>query len=411
MIRFFFLMWIPLSLFAIEGKVKLEIKPNQEFFVSKKIIVTLKVMSTGFKMDNLNVNFGKNRKFIIIAPNSAAYTVSEDDFNVVVYEYELYPLEKGQILLQPWKVSFSSSLGYGMPKENFVCTSTQKQLTIASIKGYDFLLATPRLTATTSFIAKSNTLNVGDAITRKIVLKAYDVPDILIPHVETLKIKGIKNYPEEAQLSQTQEEKHLVSTRIEEDVFVLNKEGNYSIPSTLFYWYNTDLKRVEKEYTKKFSFEVKALPKPDVIVIEKGMNKKELLFYTLFIVGALLSLFLLYRLTQVVKRKKKHKLFLYNDTLLGRLDLLINACDQQDVVAVYNAFYRWGECLGLKQVNLTIIAQHYPLLKEDLNSLNLALNGAAFDFFQTQKNLRIIKKQLQIKEVTMALTENINPVV
>ena len=409
MMRLLLFLLTPLLLFGLEAKVELQVNPDQELFVSKKLIVTLKVMSTGFKMDDLNVDFGKNQAFIIIAPESAAYTTFEDDFNVVVYEYELYPLEKGRLTLAPWTVHFSSSLGYGMKKEYFVKKSHSKRLNIRSVRGYDFLLATPKLSATTTFIAKSNTLHVGDAVSRKIVLKAYDVPDILIPNVEVEAIEGIQVYSEEPQLSQRKEQDRLISTRVQEDVFVLTKEGNYTIPSSLFYWYNTETKRVRKEYTKRFSFEVKAAPKPDEVVIKESVSNKTRLVYAAVFIGSIAALWLLYRLYTLLRGKQRRKLERYDNSSVGRLDALIRACDKKDVIAVYNGFYRWAESLGLEQVNLKMIAKRYPELTEDLDALELALNSGSYDFDRCQTDLIMIKKSLQDNVNKTVLLERINP--
>jgi len=306
MMRFIWIFFLPLALFAIESKVVLKFNTNQRLFVSQKFVVQLKVMSTGFKLSNLEVDYNHNNDFVIIAPESAAYTESEGDYAVVVYEYEVYPLQKGKLTLKPWTVTYDVSMGYGQPIKHFKRSPKRKVFNIHSVKGYDFLLATPSLRLTTTFSPTQSTFKVGDAIERTIVFTAVNVPDLLIPTIPLQDIEGLDIYPEEPRLSQkVVREGRLVSTRIQKETYLITHEGNYSIPKETLYWYNTRTKQVQKEQSKPYSFYVVAPIKKAVPPKEVSTFKTIYLFYGLL---ALLLLYLLYRGSQLLpKRKPKVK--------------------------------------------------------------------------------------------------------
>jgi len=302
MIRLFLFLLLPLALFAIESKVVLEFDKTQKLFVSQKFVVQLKVMSTGFKLSNLEVDYNHNNDFVIIAPESAAYNETDGDYSVVVYEYEVYPLKKGRLTLKPWIVTYDVSMGYGMPMQHFKRKPKRKIFNIRSIKGYGFLLATPKLTLTTSFSPLQHTFKVGDAIERTIVFRAVDVPDLLIPNIPLQDIKGLEIYQEEPHLSQKiDSEGSLVATRIQKETYLFTHEGNYTIPRETLYWYNTKTKWVQKERTKRYSFSVIAPPKEEIKPPEHTAFKKVYLLYGFL---GLLSLYLLYRIAKLLPKRK-----------------------------------------------------------------------------------------------------------
>jgi len=306
MIRMLILLLVPLSLFAIEAKVQLVVDTNQDFFVSKRITVLLKVMSTGFKISNLEVDYSNNKNFVIVAPKSASYMESVDGFSVVVYEYNMYPLKSSTIELKPWSVSFDSSLGYGMKEKHFTKKTSSKSLNIATIEGYDFLLATPSLSVQTIFSSKESLFKVGEAIERRVIIKATDVVDLLIPSLNTSKIDGITIYSDEAKLLEERGGNgELISTRIENETYLLNRDGNFTIAQEQLYWYNTSTKKVHKATIEGFSFSVIApvLPKKE----PKESNRFEIKYLLYIFITILILSYLFYRVWFDIKDRKRVK--------------------------------------------------------------------------------------------------------
>jgi len=309
--RILFILLFPIFLFGAKALVELDIDRAQEFFVSKKFIATLKVKTTAFSISDLDVNLEGNSDFVIIAPSSAAYTNSEEigdeQYQYNVYEYELYPLKSGGLSLQPLKVSFNVSSGYGQPKEHFDLKTTQKELFVSSPKGINgFILATPKLSTKTRYSSYKKHYKVGDAITQSIDTTALDVPDVLIPKIVFPDVEGFKRYDDESKLTQEKKNEGLISKRLQSVTYVFMQEGNYTIPSQKIKWYNTLTSHIKTENTMAYSFEViddRVQASKDVI--EKSTSYKKPLLIALSTMAFILLL--IYGIIRFKRRKNKNR--------------------------------------------------------------------------------------------------------
>jgi hypothetical protein len=403
--RLLVLLLLPFYLFAIEAKVSLELNKNQKLFVSKKTTMTLKVMSTGFQLDNLKVDFGKNKDFLIVEPSSASYNDYEDGFSVVAYEYHIYPLHAGKFTLKPWKVSFSSSLGYGMEKEHFTKQTKSFKLNVKSPKGYDFILATPSLHAKTTFDVPKKELEVGDAITRKIVLQALDVPDVLIPQISLQEFDGVQMYREEPKLEQKQDGSKLISTRVQVDHFVFKEAGEYTIKALEFPWYDTTRNQVRIEPTKRFIISVKERPKPQVYKEENQISLLPFYIAGGFIIAIVILMFVglyFFKHFQALHVKKE----LLPRTPEDELKAIILACKNKHLLGVYDGFYTYAKALKMSSPSLSSIKQIHPELSATLDFLEDALSSGKFDYTTCQKEL---EKLHHAKEKNSALLSSLNP--
>lgn len=303
--RVILFLFLPLFLFASKAMVSLEIDRGQEFFVSKKFIAIVKVKTTAFSISDLDVDFGDNKDFIFVAPESAAYisseTIGEETYQYSVYEYELYPLRANGISLKPLNLSFNVSSGYGQPKEHFELKTSQKELFISSPKGVDgFVLVTPKLSIESTFSSNQKSYKVGDAITWKVSINAIDVPDVLIPKIKFPLIEGLKLYEDESKLTQTNQDTNLVAKRVQSATYLFMKDGNFTLPAQKMEWYNINTSKLESENTQSYSFEVIAKVKE---VPAQENNDYVKIAYVL--IGIIVTFLLTYLL--IIYNKKRDK--------------------------------------------------------------------------------------------------------
>ena len=308
--RLLFFLLMPLLLFGSKAMVTLEIENPKELFVSKKFIVTLKVKTTAYSINDLDVNFQNNNDFVIIAPQSAAYLDSEEigdeTYQYSAYEYEVYPLKTKSATLRPWTVSFNVSLGYGQPLQHFKLKTKQKRVYIHAPKGVKgFILSTPKLTIKTSFSTLQKKFKVGDAITQTIETTALDVPDVLIPKIIFPEIEGLKRYEEESRLSQVKGETYLVSKRVQSATYLFLEEGNYTIPRQTLKFYDTDQSKIRYEKSQMFTFEVIAESNTTEAIAPHKRSFNPRVIYLLLV--TILSLFLLIFLVRWNKKRVKNR--------------------------------------------------------------------------------------------------------
>lgn len=301
--RIVVLVWLTIAtLYAIQGKIELQVDTKEPLFVSQPFTVTLKVMSSGYSIRHLQIDYGEHEAFLIVAPKSAAYNMREGEYNVVVYEYSLYPLQKGPHTIEPWHVTFESSMGYGHEPKRITAKTEPLHVDIASVNGYDFILATPHLTLESNFLHVKKRYEVGDIIQRETLIQAEAVPDLLIPAIHTsLNDDAIQSYQSEPMLSQTHQKALLISKRVQKESFRLLKEGNFSIAGLEIPWYNVDTKKVEIAQTNPLFLHVTAGPSQAVKV---SATDSITLRKSVIIIVVLLMLYPLYRGIRQIGRLK-----------------------------------------------------------------------------------------------------------
>lgn len=87
---------------------------------------------------------------------------------------------------------------------------------------------------------------VGEAISRKILIKAEGITEIQLPRIKFKDIEGMKQYPEKPILSSAIDGTNVVSTAEISNVYIPSKVGNITIPEVEVYWFNTNTNKVEK---------------------------------------------------------------------------------------------------------------------------------------------------------------------
>lgn len=283
--RLSLLLLLPLFLFGIDGDIRLEVAQKQKYLVSEKILLKLHVMSTGFSMIDVRVDTGDNKDFIVLAPQSAAYVLSEelDDetWQSSIYEYAFYPLHGGKLTLHPLKVSFKASQGYGQPVAEFSKITSSQEIEVVSPKGIkSFVLATESLQLDVEYEPQPGEIyKVGDTFSRTVTQKAKSVPDILLSPVKLANIEGLGLYAKEPKLSQDSQN----ASRSERVDIVMHKAGNYTLPAQSIYWYDSKNDRLHKEEIEAISFKVIEPIKPPKVE-EKELPYKTIAFTLILLV-------------------------------------------------------------------------------------------------------------------------------
>jgi hypothetical protein len=89
------------------------------------------------------------------------------------------------------------------------------------------------------------TFKVGDPITRTITLTAAGLSEEQLPILEMDVPKGLKVYPDQAQLHTGMSSGHLVSQKVRNFAIVASKPGEYQLPEISIPWWNTVTNRYQ----------------------------------------------------------------------------------------------------------------------------------------------------------------------
>ncbi|MBA6305131.1 BatD family protein [Colwellia sp. MB02u-14] len=89
------------------------------------------------------------------------------------------------------------------------------------------------------------TFKVGEPITRTITLTAAGLSQEQLPILEITVPKGLKVYPDQAQLHTGMSSGHLVSQKVRNFAIVASKPGEYQLPEVSIPWWNTVTNRYQ----------------------------------------------------------------------------------------------------------------------------------------------------------------------
>ncbi|MEX5576030.1 BatD family protein [Pseudomonas lijiangensis] len=80
---------------------------------------------------------------------------------------------------------------------------------------------------------------VGDSLTRTIILKAEGLSGSQLPPLPATQVAGLRHYPDQPQLGNLVSERGLIGTREEREALVPNRPGAIDLPTVDVTWWNT----------------------------------------------------------------------------------------------------------------------------------------------------------------------------
>jgi hypothetical protein len=415
------------GLFAVEGTISVYPVDKEYRFVSEEVVLKVDLKTTAFSITNAKIGLENSKDYVVLAPKSAASleTVEMNDTNwqVVHYEYKLYPLHAGKITIAPIDIAFRASMGYGQPENNFTFQSDAFILDVRAPKGVgkeDFVLSTPSYSLKSNISPKLSETNVikikvGDAIEIKVIQEAKNVPDILLKPIHFSEDPHLKIYKEEPILKSKEVGIETIATRTDSFTFVAAKEGNVSIPSQKLIWWNPAEEVLHMEKTPSLHFIVLPNPK-SAASLTPSEEEEEDKPSVLSILLILILIGVLYKLIPYIQKKKVEKKVAYMQSEEGRFKTLLDSCQRSDVATLYHDFYYWLEVADPKfaRVGFRGISKVQPSFSKALSELELvlAVPEQVFDkagFINELKKFRErLMKEKQDRE--QRLPEGINPI-
>jgi hypothetical protein len=416
---FLILLLLTLNLFAVEGKMRVELQSHENLYTSQKVIVAVELMTDAFSISDARITFPTSSKYIVNAPKSAAYIRTEEingtDWQVVHYEYEVYALQAGEIKIPSIKATFSASMGYGQPKKAFELKSKSLYFEVKApegVKNNQFVLVTDDYTLESEMKPEKKQLIVGDAIEVKVTQKVHGVPDILLRPIVYRSNEHIRVYKKEPELQSGISGKLDVS-RTDSFTFVAIMEGNVTIPVQKIVWWNSVAKKVQVETLAEIFFEI--IPDPQIEIDEKQAYQKRLWGYLVLIA---LILFLLYKLfASLLKRYITKRKKLYEESEEGQFKALLDSIEKNDIPIIYKDLYSWLAVVSpeISKGGFREIKKVYPALYESLCAFENTLIDphSHFDIIVFSNELKLFRKKLlkqyENESKNGALVSYINP--
>ena len=410
------------GLYAIDGAVSVYLVEKERRFISEELIVKVDLKSTAFSIKDAKIGLENSRDYIIQAPGSASSLQTVDingtDWQIVHYEYKLYPLHAGKIEVPKVEITFSASMGYGQPEKSFTFQSEALKFRVDAPEGVgegDFVLSTVSYSLESDISPKisetnSTKIKVGDAIEIKVTQKAQNVPDLLLRPFTFSKNEHFKIYRDEPLLKMEVLGSKSIATRRDSFTFVASNEGNVSIPSQTFIWWNPETQVLHKEKTTALRFTVLADPKTATFLEDEEEKPWILNIVSIFILIAILYKFIPY-----IQKKNVEKKVATMQSEEGKFKRLLVAAKGDNMAHLYRDLYAWLEVADpkLSRGGFRSVVEVQPSFSTVLKDLETALvePEKAFDNKKFDHELIKLRKVLlqQSTDRQEGLPQKINP--
>ena len=123
-------------------------------------------------------------------------------------------------------------------------------------------LAAGSLSIEQTVTRSSDQLKVGDAVTRRVTVKADGIPAMLLPPVIFPAVDGLKLYPAQPSLQDKTEGRTGAesSVRIDSAVYMLERAGDYVLPPVDLRWWNIGAQRIDGAHLDPVTLHVEPNP-------------------------------------------------------------------------------------------------------------------------------------------------------
>ncbi len=167
----------------------------------------------------------------------------------VRFEFALYPQEPGNYELSGQKLTVHFAAD---PPQSRTETEALSKIAFSAFipdaaAQLDPFVSANALVGDQQVKRSSQELKVGDSLTRTVTVKADGTPAMLLPPVVFQPVDGLVVYPAQPSLQQTADRRtgHLTATRIDAATYMLERAGDYQLPSVELRWWSVTDGKIE----------------------------------------------------------------------------------------------------------------------------------------------------------------------
>lgn len=224
---------------------------EKNVYVQQQLTLTVKLhFSAELKRGSLTEPTLENANITQIGKDKESETILNGKrYRIIERTYAISPQQSGQFTLK--SPLFSGEIMVpSTRRSNFLSFAESKPV---SVVGEDIAitvngipenyvgawLPSELLTIHQEWQPKVSTFSVGEPITRTITLTAAGLSEEQLPKIEMPMPKGLKVYPDQAELHTGMNNNHLVSQKVRNFALVASRPGNYELPAMVIPWWNT----------------------------------------------------------------------------------------------------------------------------------------------------------------------------
>lgn len=396
------------------AQVRTKLVSEPAAWVGQQVRFDIELMSSTFFSGSANFDLPKVSGLVLVKSNGSPVVASEtnggETWSIQRHSFSAYAHRPGEFVIPAFPVRFSVAAAFGQPplEQRFETQTIKFEVNLPpGAEGLSLLISTGHLKVEETWKPEIPTkgvleLDVGDAITRTILLRASDVPGMALPSIPLSAPDGISVYPGQPAVTDREARGDHTGERVDSTTFVCEQAGEFSLPAIAITWWNTSTNTLERE----------TLPPVQVIVSRNKQN--EILAITTEPAAtrvperwrtALISVFVLLASGFVVwrLRDRVHRWLTATRTRRAASESVLfsgirSACNRNDPVAALNALMRWleNDSPGMQVVTLEAFARKHdnPQLKQELDLLQHAVILPT----QSWSGIRLAKELIKVRK-------------
>ena len=250
------------------AQVRTRLASESPSWVGQKVSLTIDLMSSTFFSGTPSFDIPEIPGVIILkvagSPVVGSETIDGESWSIQQHSFSIYAHRAGRITIPSFPVRFSVAPAFGKPPELQRLTTDPVSFEAKlppGAEGLSLLIATSELVVDDQWdpaIPDDNKigLEVGDAIERRISLRANEVPGMALPRIEVPSVDGLATYNQTSKLSDREERGALTGVRIESMTYVCERAGLYVLSQIDIPWWNIEKSLLEKVVLPSVSIEV-----------------------------------------------------------------------------------------------------------------------------------------------------------
>ncbi|QUE77741.1 BatD family protein [Stutzerimonas stutzeri] len=121
-------------------------------------------------------------------------------------------------------------------------------------------LPAANLTLVEAWSPQPQEAQLGEALTRSLLIKAEGLSSAQLPPIESPPVAGLRRYPDQPTLNDTVTENGLTGSREQREALVASEAGDYRLPATEVVWWNTVEDRLERSTLPERTLQVAENP-------------------------------------------------------------------------------------------------------------------------------------------------------
>ncbi|GJM10205.1 MAG: hypothetical protein DHS20C11_24810 [Lysobacteraceae bacterium] len=323
---------------ATEALVRAAIKPAETYWTGQQLKLQVDLLSDGLSFANQRFRIPQVEGALVLESSVATIKLNERvrgaSWQVLRYEFPLFPQRAGEIEIEPIEVAFTVSQGYGSVPVSFELTTDKVSLEVTQppeVAAGQAVITSSSATVEVKQTPGQGPFRVGDALTRIVRREVADVSAMFLAPLPQMAIDGVTSYDKAPLVTDRSDRGTLIGVREDRTTYVFEQAGSVTLPGFSQLWWNPQRQRLSQLQVPPLTIDVASAATTSS---PSSADRTTIPWLLAGLVLAAVGSVVLY-----VRRQPKQRSGPSGEQAL--FSKLLHACDHNDAKAAYNAYMAW----------------------------------------------------------------------